>query len=384
MTRIVTPRAGAARRRRGRALAPALAPLIALLSIPAPAPASAPPTRSEPASRADAGPAYPHAAVSRYEFGDGPRSYWLFEPAGPTPELAPVVVFHHGWMSMNPGIYGAYIEHLVRLGHVVVFPRYQTDVFTEPALFLPNALASIRDALDVLATSPDHVRPDRSRFALIGHSAGGNLAALVAASAADHDLPAPRAVVALLPGEVKSVPGPSLAQIPAETLLVVVAAEHDVVVGDDRARRIFAEASAVPAARKKFVLFRTDRRGLPWLIADHFAPTAASPRLDNGDGPFRLFQMAKAELNALDRAGFWPLTERTLEAAFAGQSLDEAVALDHSFLRLGYWSDGRAVLRPIVGDDLKEIPRVLPPGGLRLIPTRPQITAADPERGVVK
>ena len=111
--------------------------------------------------------------VKRQEFGRGARSYWLFEPAEPTPESAPVVVFHHGWLAVNPAAYGAWIEHLVRSGQVVIFPRYQADGFTRPADFLPNALAAVRDALDVLETSPGHVRPDRRRFALIGHSAGG-------------------------------------------------------------------------------------------------------------------------------------------------------------------------------------------------------------------
>src|SRR5262245_37803975 len=35
-------------------------------------------------------------AVRRYEIGQGPRSYWLFEPDQPRPETAPVVVFLHG------------------------------------------------------------------------------------------------------------------------------------------------------------------------------------------------------------------------------------------------------------------------------------------------
>ena len=42
-----------------------------------------------------------------------------------------------------------------------------------------------------------HVRPDPARFALIGHSAGGNLAAQIAAVASDphSDIPLPQAVI---------------------------------------------------------------------------------------------------------------------------------------------------------------------------------------------
>ncbi len=313
-------------------------------------------------------PLYQHKAINRYEFGAGSRSYFLYEPAGPVPAKAPVIVFHHGWLALNPGVYGAWIEHLVFQGNIVVFPRYQSDWTTRPAQFLGNSQAAVLDALHVLRTSPVHVKPDLDKFALIGHSAGANLSALMAASASQVGLPKPRAIIALTPGEVQNVPGPSLASIPAETLLVVVAAEADIVVGDGRARQIFTESSAIPPTHKKFVLYRSDRRGFPWLIADHFAPTAGSNRLDNGDGPFRSVQMKRAETNALDRAGFWRLTDLTLEAAFNGKTLDEATDRGAAFRTLGFWSDGHAVLAPFVSDDLKEIPRVLPPQGIRLFP----------------
>ncbi len=123
-------------------------------------------------------PKPPHDGVRRYEIGLGPRSYWLFEPDRPRPEKAPVVVFLHGWFAVNPAFYGAWIDHLVRNGHIVIFPRYQNDITTMPQDFLPNAVAAIHDAMGVLSQDGvHHVRADSSRFALIGHSAGANLAA---------------------------------------------------------------------------------------------------------------------------------------------------------------------------------------------------------------
>ena len=84
-------------------------------------------------------PGYPHRGFSAQESHEGPRSYWLFEPTEPRPETAPVVVFIHGWLAVNPGVYGAWIEHLCRSGKVVIYPRYQGDSWTRPAEFLPNA-----------------------------------------------------------------------------------------------------------------------------------------------------------------------------------------------------------------------------------------------------
>ena len=143
---------------------------------------------------------YPHATVRRTVIGSGPRSYVLFEPDTPRPERAPVVVFVHGWLAMNPGVYGAWVDHLVRRGNVVIYPRYMDEWETPVEAFLPNALAAVVDALDVLATSPAHVKPDRTRFALVGHSTGGVLAVQLAALCASRHLPEPRAVVAATPG----------------------------------------------------------------------------------------------------------------------------------------------------------------------------------------
>ncbi len=74
------------------------------------------------------------------------------------------------------------------------------------------------------------------------------------------------------------------------------------------------------------------------------------------------------DVNALDFAGFWRITDLTLDAAFAGQTLDHVARDPEQFRHLGYWSDGRRVIPPIVGTDLDAIPRVIPGNGLKLFP----------------
>lgn len=319
-------------------------------------------------------PESPHGAVRRYEIGQGPRSYWIFEPDKPRPESAPVVVFLHGWFAVNPGFYGAWIDHLVRDGHIVIFPRYQNDVGTLPQDFLPNAMAAIHDGLGVLSVGADrgvpHVRPDSRRFALIGHSAGANLAAQIAALSADPHaaLPVPRAVIAIMPGEVFPRRHPTLDRIPPTTLLIVAVGDEDIVVGDQRGREIFAEASAIPPTHKRFILFRSDRHGYPPLIAEHAAPTGTNHKLDNGEGILRPLQLSMADVNALDHAGFWRIADLTLRAGFAGRTLDDVARDAEQFRHLGYWSDGRRVIPPIVGTDLDAIPRVIPGNGLKIFP----------------
>ena len=309
---------------------------------------------------------YPHRSVRRTEFGLGGKAYWLFEPTDPQPRIAPVVVLNHGWLAVNPGAYGAWISHLARSGNIVIFPRYQADPLTPPRQFLPNAIEAVHDALEVLDTGRGRVRPDLSKFSLIGHSAGANLAAQMAAVTSESRLPVPRAVIAMMPGEVRAFREPDLSGIPSKTLLVVAVAQNDRIVGDARGRQIFLEATSIPKARKLFVFYRSDLHGFPRLVAHHLAPTGAHAGYDSGEGLFKDYQMSKAEVNAFDRAGFWKLADLTLKAAYSGKTFVDLAKQGESFGNLGYWSDGRAVKPPIVSNDLSRIPRVIPSNGLRL------------------
>ncbi len=320
-----------------------------------------------PAAEPRAAAKYPHRTVKKYEIGEGPRSYILFEPADPKPDLAPIVVFNHGWLAMNPGVYGAWIDHLVRSGNVVIYPRFM-ETETPVNHYLPNALDALVDAFQVLTSSPAHVKGDLQRFALVGHSTGGVLAAQLAALVTSRGLPEPRAVVAVTPGEILRTRSPDLGRIPASTLLVVITAEHDVVTGNGQARKIYRESTAIPDSRKKYVLFRTDMRGKPAFWADHLAPTASSTAFDNGEGPFHDFQMIQGATNAIDRNGFWRVADLTLAAGFSSKTLDQAFDGGKALLSMGYWSDGRPVIPPIVTNDPGKLPRVVPTHGFRLIP----------------
>jgi len=172
----------------------------------------------------------------------------------------------------------------------------------------------------------------------------------------------------MCPGEVKPLPEPDLAKIPATTLLAVAATDSDRIVGDCRAREIYALATSIPSSRKKFILYRSDRRGPIPLVADHLAPTAGLATLDSGEGVFRTRQMGHATLNILDRHGFWRMADLTLDAGFSGRTLDEATHHGALFRDLGHWGDGQAVTPPICDDDLAAIPRVVPTNGVRVLP----------------
>src|SRR4026209_2377001 len=139
-------------------------------------------------SNGPGGKQYVHAAVSKNRYGKGGQEYWIYEPDSPKPRTAPVIVFLHGWGGMNPLYYGAWLDHLVKRGNIVIYPRYQATLLTGINEFTPNTLQAVKDAVDRLRTEPGHVSADFSKFATVGHSLGGVLAANVAALASESGL----------------------------------------------------------------------------------------------------------------------------------------------------------------------------------------------------
>ena len=228
-----------------------------------------------------------HRQVIGTVYGEGDRQYWLFEPADPAPPSAPVVVLLHGWGAMVPWPYGAWIQHLVVRGYIVIYPRYQASLLTLPVHMTRHAAAAVRAALDALQRG-SQVKPELDRVAFVGHSLGGVLAANLAAVARDEGLPMPRALMVVQPGDPpralltigRSQPS-IMADYPAiepETLMLVVVGDRDATVGEGTARAVFYGASRVPPENKDFVVIASDWHGRPALVADHYLPTAVLPR----------------------------------------------------------------------------------------------------------
>ena len=304
-------------------------------------------------------------SVTKNRCGTGEKEYWIYEPDSPKPVTAPVVVFLHGWGGMNPFYYGAWIDHLVKRGNIVIYPRYQGGLLTPREAFIPNSLAAIKDAFSRLQTEPGHVRPDLTRVASVGHSLGGILSASVAALASESGLPKFKAVMSVEPGITRkpvSVPLADLTKIPADTLLLSVAGDRDTLVEDEDAKRIYYESNRIPVENKDFIKLVTDDHGTPALIASHRAPTALDRNYDNGEGE-RMDQTARANrrpgvgsdspqmpaTNALDY-GLWKLFDGLCDAAFFGKNREYALGNTPQQKFMGKWSDGVPVKELVVTD----------------------------------
>jgi len=275
----------------------ALLLLCALAKEIIPSAAVGAPSAITPPGQPSSGPGgsqYAHALVEEHNYGEGDLQYWLFEPASPKPESAPVVIFNHGWSAMTPGGYRGWINHIVRRGNIVIFPRYQASLRTKPNAMSTNAIAATKDALQRLQTENGHVRPQLDKLAVVGHSAGGQISAGMAARAAASGLPPFKAVMCVQPGKswgpkITQIPLDDVSTMPASTLLLTIVGDKDTIARDVDGKRIINESVLVPAENKNLVQVLTDDHGSPALTANHFFPAAPAAG-SGGEGGASMLQ----------------------------------------------------------------------------------------------
>ncbi len=279
---------------------------------------------------------YNHTQIISSTYGSGALQYWIFEPASPSPSSAPVIIFNHGWSAINPIFYRPWINHLVKRGNIVIYPRYQANIF-DTSDFTDNAIYAVKDGLEQLEQG-DHVRPETENMALVGHSAGGLISINMAARALDEDLPQPKAIFCVQPGvsrtenQTRGHILEDLSLIPADTLLLTLSSEEDDIVGSADAEKIIRKTTNIPLTNKNHVIMVSDYHGNPPLIADHLAPLAIF-HCDN----------ISLMVNALDYYGTWKLFDGLYEAAFYGENQEYALGDTSKQRFMGFWSDGTAV-----------------------------------------
>ena len=269
--------------------------------------------------------------------------YYIYEPAQPTPVEAPAVFFLHGWKGTEPRSYGAWIEHIVKKGYVVVWGQYQAGSVTLPWLFPGYAISAWRDALERLNTEPSHVRVEKDykdsyKTAIVGHSAGGYLSVILAAMAGktENGIPRPYAVVAIEPGGLGIIPHSDFSQIDKDTYVIIVVGNNDDVVCKSTAVFVWNEIASIYENDKDFLLVRSDSHGSPTMIADHYFPTTLG-----------FFQDAQG-LDAFDFFVTFKLSVGALNCSFKRSDCEYALGHGSSEqVDMGKWSDGRP-LAPMV------------------------------------
>jgi len=293
------------------------------------------------------GQTYAHDSVRMSDFAEDADGYWLFEPAEPRPDSAPVVVFNHGYGAINTMIYGRWIRHLVRRGNIVIYPRYQRNLITPSSKqFAGNVAAALREALVRLDTG-DHVRPAAAPLAMVGHSYGGAVAAYLGVRYAEYGIPQPRVVMVCSPGTgpFKGALLDSYEAMPADMRLLIVVSEDDHVVGDALGKLIFETAVHTP--HRNLLRQYADPYGEPDISAGHNQAYALYTRFDNGIHNLS-YQRAlmTGSYDAMDYNGYWKLFDALLSCTRRGEYCDTAFGDTEEQRSLGKWSDGTP-LRPL-------------------------------------
>jgi acetyl esterase/lipase len=129
---------------------------------------------------------------------DGPLPARVYRPKGSESEKLPVVVYWHGggWVIANIDVYDAGPRALAKMAHAVVisceyrmapehkFPAAHDDAFAQYQWILGNTGA---------------FSGDETQIAVVGESAGGNLAVATAMKARDAGIKGPAHIVAIYP-----------------------------------------------------------------------------------------------------------------------------------------------------------------------------------------
>jgi hypothetical protein len=286
--------------------------------------------------------AYGDVVTSTY--GEGVSQYWIFEPSTPTPQSAPLIIFNHGYLGIDPSSYIGWIKHLVRRGNIVVFPAYQ-EVTSDPSQFADNAIAAVKNALTNL-NSGGHVLPELDKVAIMGHSLGGVITSIMASTADTTGLPVPKAIMLVEASDGSNIIENNLlsvdfSQVPSDVLMVAVTAADDTIAGSEFSERAIRETTRIPPENKNLVIVRSDNHGTPSLTADHIAPLC--PETTGGDLTDSVMGIIGATINTLDYYAFWKIGDGLTQAAFninRAENIKYALGNTPEQRFMGLWSDG--------------------------------------------
>jgi hypothetical protein len=331
-------KAGAARR--PRSVAVALGVVLACCLIGAAGAGATAITQPPQPTSGPGGSDYEHRDWRVHQGGQGHDSWYVFAPTGPRPKRAPLAIVMHGYAE-----FAGYeqlrelINHTVRQGSVVIYPRWQTEIavpcpgpyFIQPCI--DSSVAGIRGAMSFLRSHPSWTQPRRRLAGYFGFSFGGIITANLANRWRSLGLPKPRAIFLEDPhdGGLNGFGEPALddtmAGIPASVKLQCHSSA-DGVIGEagkeeSSCNALFPMLGHIPNRNKDLVMTVPDEHGTPPLTAEH--GVCASP---------------PGTTNAYDWNFCWKVWDALRDFAYYGTHRRYALGDTRRHSSNGRWSDG--------------------------------------------
>lgn len=266
--------------------------------------------------------------------------YFIYEPNTPTPAQAPVILFLHGFAGFLPGQYQAWINHMCKMGYIVVWARYQATAISNFSTYPTNAQAAWTDALYRLQNYwwEHHVQPKKTltgflETVFVGHSFGGWISAWLAGAATTSipRFPPPLGMVLIEPASLNLLPPINFAGIPSTTKMLVLSADQDTVACDKDAVNIYESTTQIPAAQKNYLWFNSDLTGTPNQIGNHYFPNTTGYN-------------DTAAVDARDFYVTWKLSVGAANCLTKGTNCDYFLSNGSANqLSMGTWSNGQPV-----------------------------------------
>jgi predicted esterase len=245
-----------------------------------------------------------------------------------------IVVFLHGYGAINPMILGGWIKHLVDEGHVVIFPRYQEDLFRPAASRFPdNSAVAIKNALSYLDSNDlalnitkggvamtkrnkKHIQEKISfsssskKVFYIGHSYGGVIAANHASRLDHFGLRKPAGIMMCAPGSgaLKGAVLESYDNIPSDVPLLIVSETGDRTVGE-----VFSEKVYSTSKVDSKIWFKHHKDSLNNITNSHLEPYSLYPAFDNGYTNWTYIRARfKSKTDETDTQGYWKMFDELM------------------------------------------------------------------------
>ncbi len=282
------------------------------------------------------------------------QGWYVFEPTSPLPKKAPVTIISHGYGEYDGyDMMKALIEHTVKHGSIVIYPRWQATPITPcpgPYYIDPcvkNTATAIKQAIRYLQGSTSRVQPDLTRASYFGFSFGGILTANMTNRWKALGLPKPRVIMLddphdgglPLSGPNEPALDDSLTGIPADVLLECHSGAKGVMskatFENSSCNAVFAKVPQIPTSRRSLVMSYDDAHGTPVLSSKHGVCA--------GGGTPSEGKETKVSLDAYDWNYCWRTWDALRDYAFKGTDKAYALGSTPEHRSLGKWSDGTPV-----------------------------------------